>query len=87
VPRIGRPDLFQSSQSYLAFCVAMLALSAILSGICPIRGSARHARGTRQRTRGGVVGIDVFRTKVSAFALSAVLAVSPAAFRGRFCIR
>src|SRR5947208_2383834 len=26
VPRIGRPDLFMSSQSYLAFCVAMLAL-------------------------------------------------------------
>ena len=26
VSRIGRPELFQSSQSYLAFCVAMLAL-------------------------------------------------------------
>src|SRR5260370_28100342 len=26
VSNIGRPDLFQSAQSYLAFCVAMLAL-------------------------------------------------------------
>src|SRR5258707_4025656 len=27
VSRIGRPELFQSSQSYLAFCVAILALA------------------------------------------------------------
>ncbi len=45
VPRIGRPDLFQSSQSYLAFCVAMLALVGYAVGACRIQGSgARCAR-------------------------------------------
>jgi len=53
VPRIGRPDLFQSSQSYLAFCVAMPGAGRLFVCICRYAARARHARGTRQRTRGG----------------------------------
>ncbi len=74
VPRIGRPDLFQSSQSYLAFCVAMLALVGYLVWRLSDMRLGRAMRAVRDNElAAGVVGIDVFRTKVSAFALSAVL--------------
>ena len=49
---IGRPGLFQSSQCYLAFCVAMLAhrrLFRLAPAGYPAR--PRDARGARQRTR------------------------------------
>jgi len=74
VPRIGRPDLFQSSQSYLAFCVAMLALVGYFVWHLSDTRLGRAMRAVRDNElAAGVVGIDVFRTKVSAFALSAVL--------------
>jgi branched-chain amino acid transport system permease protein len=74
VPRIGRPDLFQSSQSYLAFCVAMLALVGYVVWHLSETRLGRAMRAVRDNElAAGVVGIDVFRTKVSAFALSAVL--------------
>jgi branched-chain amino acid transport system permease protein len=74
VPRIGRPDLFQSSQSYLAFCVAMLALVGYAVWRLSDTRLGRAMRAVRDNElAAGVVGIDVFRTKVSAFALSAVL--------------
>jgi branched-chain amino acid transport system ATP-binding protein/branched-chain amino acid transport system permease protein len=74
VPRIGRPDLFQSSQSYLAFCVGMLALIGYLVWHLSDTRLGRAMRAVRDNElAAGVVGIDVFRTKVSAFALSAVL--------------
>jgi branched-chain amino acid transport system permease protein len=74
VPRIGRPDLFLSAQSYLAFCVAMLALVGYLVWHLPDTRLGRAMRAVRDNElAAGVVGIDVFRTKVSAFALSAVL--------------
>ena len=74
VSRIGRPNLFQSSQSYLAFCVAVLAIVGYFVGICPTLGSAaRCARCATTNSQPGVVGIDVFRTKVYAFAICAVL--------------
>jgi len=74
VPRIGRPDLFQSSQSYLAFCVAMLALVGYSVWHLSDTRLGRAMRAVRDNElAAGVVGIDVFRTKVSAFALSAVL--------------
>jgi branched-chain amino acid transport system permease protein len=74
VPRIGRPDLFQSSQSYLAFCVAMLALVGYFVWHLAETRLGRAMRAVRDNElAAGVVGIDVFRTKVLAFALSAVL--------------
>jgi len=74
VPRIGRPDLFQSSQSYLAFCVAMLALVGYFVWHLSDTRLGRAMRAVRDNElAAGVVGIDVLRTKVSAFALSAVL--------------
>jgi branched-chain amino acid transport system permease protein len=74
VPRIGRPDLFQSSQSYLALCVAMLALVGYSVWHLSDTRLGRAMRAVRDNElAAGVVGIDVFRTKVSAFALSAVL--------------
>ena len=74
VSRIGRPDLFKSSQSYLAFCVAMLALVGYFVWHLSDTRLGRAMRAVRDNElAAGVVGIDVFRTKVSAFALSAVL--------------
>jgi branched-chain amino acid transport system permease protein len=74
VSNIGRPDLFQSSQSYLAFCVAMLALVGYAVWHLADTRLGRAMRGVRDNElAAGVVGIDVFRTKVLAFALCAVL--------------
>ena len=74
VSRIGRPDLFQSAQSYLAFCVAMLAIVGYIVWHLSDTRLGRAMRAVRDNElAAGVVGIDVFRTKVSAFALSAVL--------------
>src|SRR5260221_11172457 len=74
VSHIGRPALFQSSQSYLAFCVTMLALVGYVVWHLPETRLGRAMRAVRDNElAAGVVGIDVFRTKVSAFSLSAVL--------------
>jgi branched-chain amino acid transport system permease protein len=74
VSRIGRPDLFQSSQSYLAFCVAMLALVGYVVWHLADTRLGRAMRAVRDNElAAGVVGVDVFRTKVLAFALCAVL--------------
>jgi branched-chain amino acid transport system permease protein len=74
VSNIGRPDLFLSAQSYLAFCVAMLALVGYAVWHLADTRLGRAMRAVRDNElAAGVVGVDVFRTKVSAFALSAVL--------------
>jgi branched-chain amino acid transport system permease protein len=74
VSRIGRPDLFMSAQSYLAFCVAMLALVGYAVWHLADTRLGRAMRAVRDNElAAGVVGIDVFRTKVAAFGLSAVL--------------
>ncbi|HXN70154.1 MAG TPA: branched-chain amino acid ABC transporter ATP-binding protein/permease, partial [Bradyrhizobium sp.] len=74
VSNIGRPALFQSAQSYLAFCVGMLALVGYVVWHLSDTRLGRAMRAVRDNElAAGVVGIDVFRTKVSAFALSAVL--------------
>ena len=71
---IRRPRLFQSSQGYLAFCVAMLALVGYLVWHLPDTRLGRAMRAVRDNElAAGVNGIDVFRTKVSAFALCALL--------------
>lgn len=74
VSKIGRPSLFLSSQSYLAFCVAMLAIVGYLVWHLPDTRLGRAMRAVRDNElAAGVNGIDVFRTKVYAFAISAVL--------------
>jgi branched-chain amino acid transport system permease protein len=74
VSRIGRPALFQDSQSYLAFCVAMLALVGYVVWHLPDTRLGRAMRAVRDNElAAGVAGIDVFRTKVYAFALCAAL--------------
>jgi branched-chain amino acid transport system permease protein len=74
VSNIGRPGLFQSAQSYLAFCVAMLAIVGYMVWHLPDTRLGRAMRAVRDNElAAGVNGIDVFRTKVYAFALCAVL--------------
>ena len=74
VSRIGRPALFQSAQAYLAFCVAVLAIVGYIVWHLPDTRLGRAMRAVRDNElAAGVIGVDVFRTKVSAFALSAVL--------------
>lgn len=74
VSRIGRPSLFSTTQSYLAFCVAMLALVGYAVWHLPDTRLGRAMRAVRDNElAAGVAGIDVFRTKVYAFAICAVL--------------
>ncbi len=74
VSNIGRPQLFSTSQSYLAFCVAMLAIVGYVVWHLPDTKLGRAMRAVRDNElAAGVNGIDVFRTKVSAFAICALL--------------
>ena len=74
VSNIKRPDLFQSSQSYLAFCVAMLAIVGYLVWHLSDTRLGRAMRAVRDNElAAGVNGIDVFRTKIYAFAICALL--------------
>jgi branched-chain amino acid transport system permease protein len=74
VSSIGRPDLLQSSQSYLTFCVGMLALVGYFVWHLPDTRLGRAMRAVRDNElAAGVAGIDVFRTKIYAFAICAVL--------------
>jgi branched-chain amino acid transport system permease protein len=74
VSNIGRPALFSTSQSYLAFCVAMLAIVGYFVWHLPDTRLGRAMRAVRDNElAAGVNGIDIFRTKVYAFALCAAL--------------
>lgn len=74
VSNIGRPALFATSQSYLAFCVAMLAIVGYCVWHLPDTRLGRAMRAVRDNElAAGVNGIDIFRTKVYAFALCAAL--------------
>jgi branched-chain amino acid transport system permease protein len=74
VSNIGRPALFPTSQGYLAFCVAMLAVVGYFVWHLPDTRLGRAMRAVRDNElAAGVNGIDIFRTKVSAFALCAAL--------------
>ena len=74
ISKIGRPALFQSQQSFLAFCVAALALIGYIVWHLPDTRIGRAMRAVRDNElAAGVAGIDIFRTKVMAFALSALL--------------
>jgi branched-chain amino acid transport system permease protein len=74
VSHIARPALFASQQAYLAFCVAALAGIGYLVWLLPATRLGRAMRAVRDNElAAGIAGIDVFATKVCAFALSAVL--------------
>ncbi len=74
VPSIRRPVLFQSSQSYLAFAVAMLAIIGWLVWHMKDTRLGRAMRAVRDNElAASVAGINVYRTKVAAFAISALL--------------
>jgi branched-chain amino acid transport system permease protein len=74
VSNIGRPELFRTSQGYLAFCVAMLAIVGYLVWHLPDTKIGRAMRAVRDNElAAGVNGIDVFRTKVYAFGICAGL--------------
>ncbi len=86
VGNIGRPWLFQSSQSYLAFCVAALALVGYFVWHLPDTRVGRAMRAVRDNElAASIAGIDVYRTKVAAFALSALLGgIAGGLFAGGF---
>lgn len=74
ISKIGRPALFSSQQSFLAFCVAALALIGYLVWHLPDTRMGRAMRAVRDNElAAGVAGIDIFRTKVAAFAICALL--------------
>jgi branched-chain amino acid transport system permease protein len=74
VPRIGRPALFQTSQSYLAFAVAALAIIGYCVWHLKDTRLGRAMRAVRDNElAASVAGINIYRTKVAAFAISALL--------------
>lgn len=86
VPKIGRPALFSSQQSFLAFCVAALAVIGYIIWQMPDTRMGRAMRAVRDNElAAGVAGIDIFRTKVAAFAICALLGgVGGGLFAGGF---
>ena len=86
VSHIERPALFAAQQSYLAFCVAVLAGVGYLVWRLPQSKLGRAMRAVRDNElAAGVAGIDVYRTKVFAFAICAVLgALGGGLFAGGF---
>jgi branched-chain amino acid transport system permease protein len=75
VSRIVRPSLFVDAQAYLAFCVFVLAVVGYAVWRMPDTRLGRAMRAVRDNElAAGVTGIDVYRTKVTAFALAAALA-------------
>jgi branched-chain amino acid transport system permease protein len=74
VSHIGRPDILRDSQTYLAFCVAVLAIVGYVVWHLPDTRLGRAMRAVRDNElAAGVSGIDVFRTKIYAFAICAAL--------------
>ena len=86
VSHIERPELFSSQQAYLAFCVAVLASVGYLVWRLPESRLGRAMRAVRDNElAAGVAGIDVYRTKVLAFAICALLgALGGGLFAGGF---
>lgn len=71
---IARPALFADQQTYLAFCVAVLAVVGWLVWRLADTKLGRAMRAVRDNElAAGVAGVDVYRTKVTAFALCAML--------------
>ena len=74
VSKILKPSLFSTPQSYLGFCVVVLAFVGYLVWHLPETKFGRAMRAVRDNElAAGVTGIDVQRTKVIAFAICAFL--------------
>ena len=74
VRAIPRPSFLADGSTYLAFCIAMLAGLGFLVWRLRDTKLGRAMRAVRDNElAAGVAGIDVYRTKVTAFALSAIL--------------
>lgn len=86
VRAIPRPGFLADGSAYLAFCIFMLAVLGFLVWKLRDTRLGRAMRAVRDNElAAGVAGIDVYRTKVTAFALSAVLGgVGGALFAGGF---
>ncbi len=71
---IGRPSHFVESGPYLGLCVAVLYLVGYLVWHLRRTKLGRAMQATRDNElAAGVVGVDTYRTKVTAFTLSALL--------------
>jgi branched-chain amino acid transport system permease protein len=86
ISRIVRPSLFSSSNAYLGFCVVMLAIIGYVVWHLPETRLGRAMRAVRDNElAASVAGISVYRTKVYAFAISALLGgISGGLFAGGF---
>jgi len=74
VGNIQRPGAFASAHAFLALCVFAMALVGYLVWRLPQTPLGRAMRAVRDNElAAGVAGINVYRTKVAAFGLSAVL--------------
>ena len=74
VGRIQRPALFQTAHAFLALCVMAMAVIGYAVWYLPQTPLGRSMRAVRDNElAAGVAGINVYRTKVAAFALSAIL--------------
>ncbi len=71
---IGRPSHFAGSGSYLGLCIAALYFVGFLVWYLRRTKLGRAMQATRDNElAAGVVGVDTFGTKVTAFTLSAIL--------------
>jgi branched-chain amino acid transport system permease protein len=74
VSGIERPALFQSSQAFLGLCVFAMALVGYFVWRLPQTRLGRAMRAVRDNElAASVAGINVYKVKVAAFALSAIL--------------
>jgi len=74
VARIQRPQLFQSAHAFLSLCVVAAALIGYLVWRLPETPLGRAMRAVRDNElAAAVAGINVYRTKVFAFGISALL--------------
>jgi branched-chain amino acid transport system permease protein len=74
VGKIQRPPLFESAHAFLALCVFAMAVIGYIVWRLPQTPLGRSMRAVRDNElAAGVAGINVYRTKVAAFAISAAL--------------
>jgi branched-chain amino acid transport system permease protein len=74
VGRIQRPAMFESTHAFLGLCVFAMALIGYIVWRLPQTPLGRSMRAVRDNElAAGVAGINVYRVKVAAFALCAVL--------------
>jgi branched-chain amino acid transport system permease protein len=74
VGNIKRPEMFASAHAFLGLCVVAMALCGYLVWRLPQTPLGRAMRAVRDNElAAGVAGINVYRVKVAAFGLSAVL--------------